>query len=477
MKKIFLLFSVSVLFIFSIEAQIDYPILTREMTFEQAKLALLQQMANINHYYFNKDYYKNITKYESNPKKFSWRQEPFELLPRQQVIDNINSRNWQSWISQTLREQGSRFGVVHGFDKIQVGSYSMHSYRHHSVLKKVFYANGTVLVDPKILATDRWYKDLKPIDSVLVDATIVFPTATAVMEIPVKEAQKNDLPGGGYIWFMNYYEDILRLSVTDNIKIATIHILTDDGERLGHEGLGTYAPIQPTSEMSSYAGKVYQYCESLLKAIDKGVYTTVESLLEQYEKTKLTPPVIQNVYRYAWRIPENSKTLEITYFATNDSVVIKNIMVKNRDERLCNYGIASVFRDNWTIHGLVDLNGRWIVDPAIENGALNEVAGIFFRKLTNNFSQKKFPLLKVNIKQRTLDATPYIVSDLFDKKFLLVENENGFFGILHSNGRVIIPTEYKNITYDSSTKHFIAESDSEPSSYIRFDNRGRKRLK
>jgi hypothetical protein len=458
-------------------AQIEDPLLRDTMTLAQAKYALQQQMATIEYYYYQNYYDKDIKRAADNYYySFTRATEPFRLLPEERIVEKILNKKWRSFFDFTNRGRESELYIRHDFSGEDINENKLrpsYLFPHRSLVKKVFYANGTVESDPIVLNTEEWYRNRKPIDSILVDATIVYPASIEVLKMSVLEAQKVDLDTGGFIWLINNDGKRLSLAITENVarNMGALHVLTNDGKRFGNSR-GVYVPYQPSTEMYIYASAVYQHCAQLIGEIDRGTYNSVNSLIDRHQKNKPIPPAIKKVNRYSCRIPNNSDSLEITYYSTLDSVSMLNMMIRQRSSRKCDYGIASMSTGDRILYGLVDLDGNWVVRPSLENDYFEEVAGVFYKEHDSDYSRENARLLRVNEKAKKLEPTIYEVFEVFDDTFLLVEEDNEQRGILHRNGNVLLPTKFKNIVYDSGTRYFIAQQDTRPSTYKLFNEKG-----
>lgn len=78
-------------------------------------------------------------------------------------------------------------------NKINKGNlFTSRNLKSSFILRKVFYY-GSTESNPEILKTEKWYKNRKHIDSMLIDMTIYYPTDIRTVSISSTIAEKKDL--------------------------------------------------------------------------------------------------------------------------------------------------------------------------------------------------------------------------------------------------------------------------------------------
>lgn len=458
-------------------AQLLDPILRDTMTLSQAKYQLQREMATISYYYFQDYYGQQLGDRFKYSKKFSRESKEFEMLPTDSILHKIKNKDWRIGITHTNRDQESTLYLNHNVDGADVNIARIRTPRSFkkSFIPKEIYYYGSEERDPNILKTDRWYKNRKCIDSMLVDYTIYYPTEIKTILVPIDSMGKVSTDNGGFIQQLNSPKDnYLDVAATSDIveNMAYIGIITKDGTRYISTN-NTYTPKQPSTPMFSYANTCYAYCKELIHNIDDGKYKSIKELIKEFDKTRPTPPSIQWLYRYGFDKRDDIQSFEFKYFTKYDSITKHNLKAYDFIPRKGDYVVVEKSTGKRIIRGIADKNGKWIIRPNDETIIVDEVAGIFYNINSRvDYTHESDQFVYVDEPKKRF-VRPYfeLVKNIKDT-FLLVEKDE-LYGVVSREGTFFLPIKYSVITYNDDWGLFVVKLNTEKPQYQLFSRKGK----
>jgi len=426
-------------------------ILMEYMTLEEARESLERKVKNIECCLDSafQEQGKEIKEYPYNYTRPSGK--TMGLLSKEEVVSLLSDPRRKSLF--TFSNQGRKSWVNIKHNTGYLIGYVIRTYlSDQTKIKKVFYANGTTETDPTILETKLWYYNLKPIDSLLVDINIHYPTAMDVVKMPIDEPQRKEIDKSRFVELIDKEENRVTVAFAEGM-LRKGELYFRSGERLYSLSKSGHMATLPTLEMYTTLRELYNHCLDLIDKIDKGYFSSMEKLMEEHKRTRPAAPTLQYIHTFVCEIPADTESLEFYYVSSTDSMLFTDKIVKLEKERMCDYGIYYQNRN----YGLVDLDGNIIVEPSTENGSFQEVVGVFFTPKNNDRNKKNFRLLTPDLKMNKMERTPYESYEIVNNTYLLVKEDEKGWGVLHRNGDVILPTNYESITYTDDRNSFIAK--------------------
>lgn len=457
------------------QAQLLEPILQDTMTLSQAKYALQKEMSTINYYFFQDYYGKYLGDRFEYYKEFRYEIDGFNILPKDSIKRLVETRKWTSKFYHTNRSDDSKITVDHNLDGqflIKERKTTPIGFKRKYKVKKVFYSNGNE-TNPDILKTDKWYKNRKFIDSLLIDLTVYYPTGLKTISTNLDTINKKMGDDGAFVQVLkSSKEGFLDIMVSDNVvdNIAFIGMVSKDGT-LYQSTYNTYTPEQPSTPMFSYANSCYMFCKQLVLNIDDGKYKSVKDLIKEFNLTRPIAPNIKWLYRYGFKEQENMDSIVFKYFTDYDSITIKNIISKTPFPRKSKYVIVEESNSKKVYRGIANEDGKWIIKPNENTLTIKEVAGIFYK--TNDVVSTKTERLAFIDETRKQFVYPdyELAKNVNDTLLIVVYND--FYGVTDRDGKMTIPLKYLSLTYDKNWRMFVAKLNAETPSYQLLDTRGK----
>ena len=465
MRKLFYIICLFILSVPGATAQLSEQIITDTMTLSQAKYALQQEIATINYYFYQERYGKEMKERFSRARSASQNAKAFELNNPDTIRYKLKNYNWKGSFSHN-----SRVGDSHIYYNYDINSYILSNAgssakrpNYKTFPKKVYYANGTIENSPEVLEEDAWYNNLKPIDSIEVAVKVFYPVKLETIKIPIEKGTYKQ-EAGGFIQVFDT-EKYLDMGVTDNIynQLTAIQCISTTGKRSSF--FQNWGPQQPTTEMFNHVSKCYTLYSQLIKNIDEGKYKSVKKLKEECESAQPEAPEAQYIIRHAYQIPKDIQTIEYTYYANYDSIMIPLLMSYPNMPLQCDYAVVEDIKNKRIVRGVVDLDGKWIIKPAYST--IDEVAGVFFEVADIGNSTQ---LMRLNAKNRTFEKVDFELVENINNTFLIVSKENKT-GVLSRNGNEIIPVKYPSVSHNEDM--FIVRLNAKTPQYQVYNSDGK----